>query len=142
MVNLICCCMDCIYWAVDTRWNHHVCNLPLNKIVSFKPITLFFKSVEFRRFISIWRFCFISSFSTALIFKGLLEGMALYAGQLLAPAEGFGLRPRLFCTSGIKGLICCFVPILGHFWCSVVTLVIFRNNLSNKNPKKSKKSKS
>ena len=56
-----------------------------------------------------------------------LEDAARYAGQLLAPAEGFGLRPRL---------IMLFWPILGHFWCPVVTLVICSSNHSNfeKNP--------
>ena len=29
-----------------------------------------------------------------------LEGTARYAGLLLAPEEGFGLRPRLFLPSG------------------------------------------
>ena len=39
----------------------------------------------------------------------------------MAPAEGFGLqpRPRLFW------------PILGHFWCPVVTLLLFSSNNSN-----------
>ena len=40
-------------------------------------------------------------------------------GLLLAPAEGFGLRPRLFC------------PNLVHFWCSIVTSVMLSSNLSN-----------
>ena len=31
-----------------------------------------------------------------------LEGTARYAGLLLAPAEGFGLRPRLFLPFGQK----------------------------------------
>ena len=44
--------------------------------------------------------------------------MTRYAGQLLAPAEG--------------------LPILGHFWCSVVTLVTFSSKLDNF-AKKSKK---
>ena len=36
-----------------------------------------------------------------------------YAGLLLAPAEGFGLRPRLFCPSGKKkGSLCGFGPFL------------------------------
>ena len=36
-----------------------------------------------------------------------------------------------------------FWPILGHFWCPVVTSVSFSSNLSNfeKNPEKHKKSK-
>ena len=32
--------------------------------------------------------------------KEPLEGMACYAGKLLAPAEGFSLRQRLFCLLG------------------------------------------
>ena len=61
-----------------------------------------------------------------------LEDTARYAGLLLAPAEGFGLRPR---------------PIFGDFWCPVVTVVTFSSNLSNfernkkKNEKVQKKSK-
>ena len=57
--------------------------------------------------------------------------MARYAGQLLAPAKVF------FGPFGKKGLIKLFWLILGHFWCSVVTLVTFNSNLSNfeKKPK-------
>ena len=32
-------------------------------------------------------------------FLSILEGAAHYAGLLLAPAEGFGLRPRFFSPS-------------------------------------------
>ena len=51
----------------------------------------------------------------------LLEGAARYAGLLLAPAEGFGLRPRpsadsFFCPSGKKNL---FMSVLAQI------LVIF-----------------
>ena len=35
-------------------------------------------------------------------YKGLLEGTARYAGLLLAPAEGFGLRQRAFLPLGQK----------------------------------------
>ena len=46
-----------------------------------------------------------------------LEDMARSAGQLLAPVEGFGLRPRIFLPFGqIKGLLC-------HFWFLVITSV-------------------
>ena len=58
-----------------------------------------------------------------------LEGMALNAGQLLAPAKGFGLWPRLF--SSQKMLIMLFWPILFHIWCSVVILVTFNSNFIN-----------
>ena len=52
----------------------------------------------------------------------MLEGMAHYADQHLAPADGFG-----------RGLfvIMLFLPILGHFWCSLVTLVTFSSELDN-----------
>ena len=56
--------------------------------------------------------------------KYLLEDAARYAGLLLAPAEGFGLRPRaFFALRAKKGLIMLFWPILGHFWCPVVIFV-------------------
>ena len=53
-----------------------------------------------------------------------------------------GLWPGLFWPFGQKRLIMLFWPILGHFWCSVVTLGTFSSNLNNLflNPKKSKKS--
>ena len=61
-----------------------------------------------------------------------VEGMARHVDQLLAPAEGFDLCPRFFWLFGQrKGLIMLFLPILGHFWCSVVTLVTFSSNLIN-----------
>ena len=61
-----------------------------------------------------------------------IEGTARYAGLLLASAEGFGLRPRLFTL---------FVPMLGHSLCSVVTSASFNSNLSNfeNHPKNLKK---
>ena len=42
-----------------------------------------------------------------------------------------------------KELLCCFGPFFGNFWCSVVTLVTFSNNLRNfeRNLKKLKYSK-
>ena len=58
-----------------------------------------------------------------------LEGRARYAGLILAPAEGFG--QGFFGPSGKKELFTLFVPILGHFWCSVVTSVTFSSNLCN-----------
>ena len=82
--------------------------------------------------------------------------MARYAGLLLAPAGGFGLRPRHLLPFGQKkSLLCCFGPFFIDFWNPVVTLVIFSSNLSyfeknaetpeekkniNKKPKKKKKS--
>ena len=73
----------------------------------------------------------------------ILEETAYYAGLLLAPAKGFGLRLRLFfAVRAKKGLFMLFSLILGHCWCSVVTSVTLSSTLSNieKNPKKSKKS--
>ena len=75
-------------------------------------------------------------------FQALLEDTARYAGLLLAPAEDFGLRPRLFLPFRQKrSLLCCFGPFLGGFWCPVVTLVTFSSNLSTfeRNPKKKRK---
>ena len=50
-------------------------------------------------------------------FIGKLEDKARYAALLLAPAEGFGLRPRLFLSFGPKKrLFCClglFLEIFG-----------------------------
>ena len=65
-------------------------------------------------------------------------------GLLLAPAEGFGLQPRLFfALRAIKELFMLFWPIFGNFWCLVVIVVTFSGNLSNfeRNQKKTKKSK-
>ena len=67
-----------------------------------------------------------------------LKDTSRYAGLLLAPAEGFGPQPRaFFALRAKKKLIMLFKPILGHFWCPVVTLVAFSSNVSNfkKNPK-------
>ena len=44
-------------------------------------------------------------------FYKLLEGIARYAAQLRAPAEGFGLWPRLFWPFGQKKLIMLFWQI-------------------------------
>ena len=60
--------------------------------------------------------------------KGQLDDTARNKGLLLASAEDLGLWPRL---------IMLFLPVLGHFWCPVVTLV---NNFE-KNPKTTKKIK-
>ena len=71
-----------------------------------------------------------------------LEDMPRYAGQLLAPAEGFGLWPRFFEPSGKKrALIMLFWPIFDNFWGPLVTLVTFSSNISNfeRNSKKPKK---
>ena len=54
-----------------------------------------------------------------------LEDTARYAGLLLAPAEGFGLCPRLFLPFRQKK------ELIMLFWCPVVTLVTFSSNLRN-----------
>ena len=47
----------------------------------------------------------------------VLEGAAHYAGLLLAPAEGFGLRPRLFLPFGQKkSFLYYFGQNVGNFW--------------------------
>ena len=58
-----------------------------------------------------------------------LKDMARYAVLLLAPAEGFGLRPRLFCPSGKKRAYYTVLAYFCYFWCPVVTLVTFSSNL-------------
>ena len=62
----------------------------------------------------------------------LLEDTARYAGLLLAPAEGFGLWPRLFFVIWARREpVMMFWPILGKFGYSVVTLATFSSNLAN-----------
>ena len=53
-----------------------------------------------------------------------LEDTARYAGLLLAPAEGFGLWPRLFFALWAKKRA--FYAVLAYFRCLVVTMVIER----------------
>ena len=80
-------------------------------------------------------------YRTIPVFTIKLEDTARYAGLLLAPAEGFGLRPRLFLPFGQKKeLIILFWTIFVNFWCPVITLVTVSSNLSNfeRNPKKKK----
>ena len=57
----------------------------------------------------------------------ILEDTARYAGLLPAPAESFG--QGFFWPLAKKWLIMLFGPILGHFWCSAVTLVTLSSNL-------------
>ena len=49
-----------------------------------------------------------------------LEDTARYAGLLLVPVEGFGLRPRLLMLFWLTS---------DHFWCSVGPSVTFSSNL-------------
>ena len=53
----------------------------------------------------------------------IAEDTARYMGLLLAPVEGFGLCPRLFCPFGQKMAFYALLAILGNFWSSVVNLV-------------------
>ena len=66
-------------------------------------------------------------------FKAFQKVQPATRALLLAPAEGFGLRPRLFLPFGQKKrrFFMLFWLPLGHFWCSVVTSVTFSSNLSN-----------
>ena len=60
--------------------------------------------------------CKHTPLNTFSSFLSTLEDTARYAGLLLAPAEGFGLRPRLFLPFGQKkSLLCCFGPFLAFF---------------------------
>ena len=52
----------------------------------------------------------------------LLEDTARYAGLLLAPAEGFCLRPRLFLPFDKKRAFYAVLPIFGNFWCQCFPL--------------------
>ena len=67
-----------------------------------------------------------------------LEGTAPYGGFFLAPAEGFGLRPRAFLRFRQKPKA--FYAIFAYFWCLVATLETLSNNHSAikkiQNPKK------
>ena len=61
-------------------------------------------------------FAGVNMLSWLFLFYDGLEGAARYAGLLLAPAEGFGLRPRpsansFFCPSGKKNL---FMSVLAQ----------------------------
>ena len=70
-------------------------------------------------------FLYYVSFS-CLIFNVVckLEGTAHYAGQLLAPVEGFGLRPRLF-LPGKKRLNMLLWPTLDKFWMQTCKILFY-----------------
>ena len=57
--------------------------------------------------------------------------LAAREGLLLALAEGFGQGQGFLALRAKKELFTLFVIILGHFWCSVVTSVVFTSTLSN-----------
>ena len=130
-VLFLCCLLD-VPSPCDSFWGLSLALRSHDQIPSFHcPLRHFPQPATIRR--SSWcrhPICVILNYQT-------LEDMARYAGLLLAPAEGFGLRPRLFML---------FWPIFGNFWCSVVTVVTLSSNFSNfernqekneKNPKKS-----
>ena len=58
----------------------------------------------------------LSPKSGLAVILNILEDTARYAGLLLAPAEGFGLRPKICLPFGQKkSLLCCFCPFLAIF---------------------------
>ena len=64
-------------------------------------------------------------------------GRGLKKTRLFILRKGFGLGPQFFAVGGKKGLDMLFLPILGYFWCSVVSLVtlrIYLNYFERKNP--------
>ena len=67
-------------------------------------------------------------FIKRLLNKRELEDTARYAGLLLAPAEGFGLRPRLFLPFGQKRAD---YAVLAHFWHFLVSSSNLGNFCSN-----------
>ena len=59
------------------------------------------------------------------VFSVTIEGTASYAGLLLAPAEGIGLRPRLFLPFGGKKRA--FYAVFAFFR----PFLVFSSNLRN-----------
>ena len=80
---------------------------------------------------------FAPPFRAIPVYKNI-KGTARYAGKFPAPARGFSWG--IVCPLGKKkNFLFCFLPILGHFWCSVLISVTFSTNLIKtffKNPKK------
>ena len=82
---------------------------------------LFFKYFQSYNILNI---IFVGFSMRQLLILKELEDTARYASLLLAPAESFGLQPRLFLPFGQeKTLLYCFGLIVVHFWFAVVTLV-------------------
>ena len=73
---------------------------------------------------TIHRVLYITHYTTSWLLLYKLEGMACYAGLLLAPAEGFGLRPRLFLGKKRD-----YYAVLAHFW----QFFVSSSNLGNFN---------
>ena len=69
----------------------------------------------------LWGYFETFKFKMSLLYA--LEGTARYAGLLLAPAEGFGLRPRLFFGKKKEG----FYAVFAYFR----PFLVFSSNLSN-----------
>ena len=67
--------------------------------------------------------CVLCTFDFIIRYGPLRRPTSSSCGKASAFGRGF-FRAK-------KGLIMMFVPILGHFWCSVVTLGTFRSYLNN-----------
>ena len=117
-------------------------------------MAIFFKVINHLNFtcLSSWALMIFAILSDECFPKEnflLREGLQkiLYSDNTLPSQCGLtssscgGLQPRLFCPLGKKRAFLLFVPILSHFWVSVVTSVTFVSNLSKfeKNPKFKKK---
>ena len=86
---------------------------PLIKNVSFNDHFLLLDHWSYDDYLSLLDHV---SLNDSVSLLDILEDTARYAGLLLAPAEGFGLRPRLFLPLGQKkSLLCCFGPFLAIF---------------------------
>ena len=75
--------------------------------------------------------CIIVDFDISVFLKGL-EAIARYAGQLLAPAEGFGRgQGFFFALWAKKTLIMLLWQFFENFRSSVVPFLTFSSNLNN-----------
>ena len=107
--------------------NHNLSvSLPVTRLVPHPPgsspslegdrwMEIFMKSywLDLEAFVG-WTTSLSSDTNITLLFQ--LDDTARYAGLLLAPAEGFSLRPRLFLPFGQKkSLLCCFGTFLAFF---------------------------
>ena len=69
-------------------------------------------------------FAVFKQYEGKFIFLAQLEGTARYAGLLLAPAEGFGLRPRPFFDLRAKKDL--FMSVLAQ----ILEFLVISSNLS------------
>ena len=95
------------------KWCHHqfIHNIGELVVMHIKEVSLCWSML----------LLFLSSSSSSSLSS--LEGAARYAGLLLTPAEGFGLRPRLF--FGQKNVFLCL------FWPPFWSFMVISSNLSN-----------